>query len=333
MKKIDKITREDIVRANGKPVCGIMDIDSRELYVEAYGSIDTPAIAFLHGGPGTSCVEQREMAMLLGERYFVVSFDQYGVFRSGALKNGDRFGMKEHIDQMERLRETLGISSWSLLGHSYGGMLVCFYSYYYPESIDVAMYENPSWNMSSGVKGIAQYYIDRYYCFHPDETEGLALAQEIIKKDYTGRENDAMWDILKAQSYVKDKRVTMYMESIEPHDYFDAFEKCYQELEMDDTDRAKVDEMELSHLRALNDAGEINEDHHQKIAEIKLPSLLICGRYDPVCPEKEREFFRRTAPNGKVVILEHSAHHPRLEDKDGYLKAVFTFMTENVKYA
>lgn len=330
MKAIPLLTREDIIQAEGRPTFGMVDVNGRKLYVETYGSITRPAIAFLHGGPGTSCVEQREMAILLSEKYFVVSFDQFGVFRSEEPAPGERFGMKEHIDQMEELRKTLGLSSWSLLGHSYGGMLVCYYAYHYPTSIDAVMYENPSWCFYDNVKYLAQMYIDLYYAHHGDETEGLAKAQYILDKDYTGCESDAMWDILAAQRYVKDQRVTMYMHSIEPHMYFDTFEDCYREFDMDDADKEEMDRKELAHLNALNNAGELNEDHRPKVAAIQNPSLLLVGQFDPVCPEAEREFFRNTAPNGEIVVLPNSAHHPRIEDKDTYKNAVFSFMEKHV---
>lgn len=330
MKPIPVITKEDIILAGGKPSQGLIDINGRKLYIETYGSIDRPAIAFLHGGPGTSCVEQREMAQILGEKYFVVSFDQFGVFRSDVPDEGERFGMREHIDLLEELREVLALNSWSLLGHSYGGMLVCYYAYHYPHSVDAVMYENPSWCFYDDVKYLAQMYIDLYYKNHPDETEGLEKAKYILDKDYTACESDAMWDILKAQACVKDKRVTMYMHSTEPSDYFDTFEECYKEFEMTDADKEEMDRKELAHLNALNDAGEINENHRPKVQAIKNPSLLLVGEYDPVCPEPEREFFRKNAPNGEIVILPNSAHHPRLEDKELYRDSVFAFMEKHV---
>ena len=258
MKTIPRLTPEMIFEANGKSTRGLLDVNGRTLYVETFGDWNHPAIAFLHGGPGTSCMEQGEMAALLGEYFFVVSFDQYGVFRSGEIEPDERFGMKEHIDQMEELRKLLKLPSWSLLGHSYGGMLVGYYTYHYPNSIDVAMFENPAWNFSVSTKHIAESYIENYYAHHPDETEGRNAAQYVIDKDYSGCEADVMWDILKAQKYVKDKKVTYYMHAIEPHVYFDIMERVLKSLDMTEADMQKMDEMELLHLQKLNEAGEIN---------------------------------------------------------------------------
>lgn len=325
MKEIKRLTVEEIRNADGKKTAGIMEIEGRRLYVETYGHMGNPAIAFLHGGPGTSCVEQEEMAVLLSERYFVVSFDQYGVFRSGDIGKEEHFGMKEHIAQMEALRRELGLESWTLLGHSYGGMLVCYYTYHYPESIDASIYENPGWFFVENAKGIAQYYLDEYYSSHPEETEGLAEAKAILEKDYTGREGESVTDILKAQSFVKEKRVTMYMYSIQPEDYFHVFDECFRELDVDEN---WVDEKMLFHTMKLMEAGEMLEDHRPKLDANQQPALLLVGKYDPVCREKDRKYFREHAPQGKVVVMENSAHHPRLEDKETYLQAVFDFMDE-----
>ncbi len=326
MKEIKGLTLEDIRKAGGKPTSGLMDLDGRKLYVETYGDIHHPAIAFLHGGPATSCVEQQEMSELLSQRYFVVSFDQYGVFRSGDIKEDERFGMKEHIDMMEQLREALEIKKWVLLGHSYGGMLVCYYTYLYPDSVESSIYENPGWDFPKNVKSIAQYYLDRYYSCHEDETEGKKAAESILAKDYTGRERECISDILKAQSYVKDLKTTMYMYSIEPEQYFCWFEKCYKEL---DADEAEVDKKGMFHLEKLVEAGDMLYDHRPELDKNQPPALLINGRHDPVCREDDRQYFKEHAPNGKVVVLENSAHHPRIEQKEEYLQAVFDFLEEN----
>lgn len=324
MKKLQILTKEKIVEANGKKTSGIMIIDGKEVYVETYGKIENPPIAFLHGGPGTSCVEQAEMAELLGEKCFIVSFDQYGVMRSGAIEKNEIFGMKEHVIQIEGIREALGIEKWSLLGHSYGGMLVCYYTYMCPKSIISSMYENPSWNFMKSFKSIVKYIIDNYFEYHKD-SEGYEIAKSLLQKDYSGCEKDSVWDILKLQPYVKDKRVIFYMHTAQPEDYFPLFEKCYEDF---DIDVEMADQKELMHVKKLVEAGEMLEDHMYKIAENKQPALLIVGKYDPVCTIEQQKFFLDNAPNGKIVVLQNSAHHPRLEDKEEYKQAVFDFIKE-----
>lgn len=326
MKTIPRLAPQEIFDSNGTPTCGSVDVNGRSLYVETFGTYGRPAILFLHGGPGTSCVEQQEMAVLLSERYFVVSFDQYGVYRSGALRDDERFGMREHIEQMEALRGLLRIPKWILLGHSYGGMLVCYYTYLHPESVLASLYENPGWYFLKNVKTIAKSYLDRYYAFHPNETEGMAAAQAIIATDYTAYPGDSVWDILRAQAYVKDKRVTMYMHSVEPDAYFDLFRKSHAEWEASEEE---ADAKELRHIEKLVEAGDMFLDHRPELSANQAPALLISGRYDPVCVEEDRQYFRDHAPHGKVVVLENSAHHPRLEQKQEYLQAIFDFLEEN----
>jgi len=39
-------------------------------------------------------------------------------------------------------------------------------------------------------------------------------------------------------------------------------------------------------------------------------------------------YFAKHAPHGKIVLLENSAHHPRVEQKEEYLQAIFDFLRD-----
>lgn len=231
--------------------------------------------------------------------------------------------MKEHVALIERLRETLQIQKWALLGHSYGGMLVCYYTHLCPASVSASLYENPSWDFILSLKSIVRYFIENYFNQHPDETAGRAFADAMRKEDYSTHPKDAVFDILELQKYVADKRVTMYMHSIDLPDYFSIFDRCYQALEADED---AVDQKCLYHTEKLIDGPEFFENHMLKIPENRAPALLLVGKYDPVCTAEQIEFFRKNAPIGEVVILPNSAHHPRIEDRELYASAVIDFM-------
>jgi len=92
----------------------------------------------------------------LGEKYHVVSFDQYGCLRSAPIPKYEPFGMNDHIKLIDKLREALGVQSWTILGHSYGGMLACLYAHTFPDSVDGVIYECPSWDFILSAKVIKQ---------------------------------------------------------------------------------------------------------------------------------------------------------------------------------
>ena len=59
--------------------------------------------------------------------YGLVHFDQYGVLRSDAIPDGKSFGIEDHVDLADEMGGQLGIKSWTVLGHSIGGMFACLY--------------------------------------------------------------------------------------------------------------------------------------------------------------------------------------------------------------
>ena len=59
--------------------------DGKKIYFEEYGIGKKPTLVYMHGGPGESCLTYTYQAQKLGEYFHVISFDQYGVFRSDAI--------------------------------------------------------------------------------------------------------------------------------------------------------------------------------------------------------------------------------------------------------
>lgn len=114
---------------------GLLDVgDGHQLYYAEFGRSDAPAAVVLHGGPGSACHSSMlEWFDLSAHR--VVLFDQRGSGRSipsGGLTSNATQDLAEDI---ERLRRFLRISSWMVVGGSWGAMLGLFYAAKYPDSV------------------------------------------------------------------------------------------------------------------------------------------------------------------------------------------------------
>jgi proline iminopeptidase len=124
-----------------------MKVRGKDFHVETYGSEDNPALLYLHGGPGETCYDftfnQKER---LEDSFYIVSIDQRGVGRSEAINENEKFGFQDLVEDCEALRKKLGIDRWSILGHSFGGFLGLSYVHQYPESIDRAIFECPTFD-------------------------------------------------------------------------------------------------------------------------------------------------------------------------------------------
>ncbi len=106
--------------------------DIHKMYWEQSGKPDGTAALFLHGGPGAGAIPMHR-------RFFdpafwrIVVFDQRGAGRSmprGELSDNTTAHL---IDDMERLREHLGIEKWLLFGGSWGSTLALAYAEAHPE--------------------------------------------------------------------------------------------------------------------------------------------------------------------------------------------------------
>lgn len=84
-----------------------------------------------------------------------------------------------------------------------------------------------------------------------------------------------------------------------------------------------------THTTLLAKEGRLFESLIPLFPSLRQPSLLLHGTYDPVCCEYQREAFLDQIPNGEMVVFEHSAHFPRLEEAEKYTNVVKRFLLNN----
>jgi proline iminopeptidase len=105
-----------------------------ELYVEESGDPAGIPVLFLHGGPGAGC-NPRNRSLFDPEKYRIILFDQRGAGRStphAELEHNHSQGLLEDI---EAIRELLGIDRWMLFGGSWGSTLALLYAQAQPQRV------------------------------------------------------------------------------------------------------------------------------------------------------------------------------------------------------
>ncbi|MEK7721272.1 MAG: alpha/beta fold hydrolase [Elusimicrobiota bacterium] len=98
------------------------------LWVEEEGS-GSPII-LLHGGPGGGHCYFHPATSRLAARHRVIYYDMRGVYMSDPPKNECQ-GVTEDARDLEALRQFLGLKKFTLLGHSYGGIVALEYALKY----------------------------------------------------------------------------------------------------------------------------------------------------------------------------------------------------------
>lgn len=118
--------------------------DGVEVYLEDTGPPDAPAIVVLHGGPGGSSYTLREGLEEYLEGFRVIYLDQRGGGRSPALpEEPGLFTIDALVSDLFHLRDHLGLNSWTLLGHGFGGLLALDYARRSPDTTEQLVLINP----------------------------------------------------------------------------------------------------------------------------------------------------------------------------------------------
>ena len=117
----------------------------REGYVNAHGVMiyyksfgRGQPLMLLHGGPGAS--HEYFLPYLLhwlsaGRRHRLIFIDERGSGRSQTLEDVSGYTVENMVEDVEAVREALGLGRISLLGHSYGGVLAQAYAFKYQKNL------------------------------------------------------------------------------------------------------------------------------------------------------------------------------------------------------
>ena len=103
-----------------------------QLYWEQCGNPAGDPILFLHGGPGAGCSET-DRCFFDPEHFRIVLLDQRGSGRSVPVGDITDNTMAHTAQDIEKLREQLGIEQWHVFGGSYGSTMALYYAQEFPE--------------------------------------------------------------------------------------------------------------------------------------------------------------------------------------------------------
>ena len=127
------MTLDDTLHRPSEPLrSGHLTVDDlHTLYWETCGHPGGLPVLFLHGGPGAG-ISPTSRRYFDPDRYHVVLFDQRGAGQSTPLGEYRQNTTALLIDDIERLREMLGIDQWLVFGGSWGSTLSLAYAQAHP---------------------------------------------------------------------------------------------------------------------------------------------------------------------------------------------------------
>lgn len=134
-----------------------INVRGKALYVEDLGPRNAPVLVYVHGGPGAGSYDfaltQRQR---LARRLRLIIFDQRGAMRSEAVAEDEAFTLQDLVDDLEALRAELGIRRWSVIAHSFGGLVATRYALQYPARVNKLIFENPTFDIAASDRSMLE---------------------------------------------------------------------------------------------------------------------------------------------------------------------------------
>jgi len=302
---------------------GLLSLDAiHTMYFEQSGNPAGVPVVFLHGGPGAGASAAHRQ-FFDPAFYRIIIFDQRGAGRSTPLGELRDNTTPHLIADMEALRVHLGIQRWMVFGGSWGSTLALAYAEHHPErtmalilrgiflcrrsEIDWFLYglKNifpEAWHRFANHLPEHQHHniLDAYYTLLSDPDPAVHLPAARVWSIYEGSCSTLLPNEAVVANFGSD-RVALGLARIEAH-YF-------------------VNDIFLPENFLM--------DHISRIRHI--PTTIVQGRYDVVCPIVSADDLVRVFPEADYHIINdagHSAFEPgtraRLIEAMESLKPRFT---------
>lgn len=266
--------------------------DGHELYVQDWGNKKAKhPIIFLHGGPGNGCKDKHKM-LFDPAKHRVIFFDQRGAGKSLPYGSLERNTTGDLVEDIARITKQLKISSFVLVGGSWGSALALAYAVKYPQNVQALVLNGIFTGSQAEIdyfdKGAFRTWFpevwERYLAATPKEHQDSPTKyhyKQILGKDEdAARKSACTYSNMECALLSLDDRFT-------PTDPGDpAF----------DPSQTKILAHYLSNSCFLPDRHIFNN-----VRKLTMPVWLVQGRYDMVCPPNTAYELHKKLPKSNLL--------------------------------
>lgn len=278
-------------------------VNGVRLWYRVAGAADGPTVVFLHGGPGAN---SQRFASLVGDRLEcavrMVYLDQRGSGRSERPWT-DAYSVELLVDDVEGLRQTLGVEQIALIGHSFGTLVALEYAAAHPDHVARVV-------LAASIPDIAA--ASRSMCARLAETDPEAHARAVA-----AAEGDEVCNVFAALS--GPEREAFFVANMFP----------------DPALNARIDSIDAAHglrntgelSRALFQSGLFDDYRFTAYDRLTMPVLVVNGEYDYQVGREGPEELVRRLPDARLSVYEGGGHFMYAEDPERFAREVAVFLT------
>lgn len=270
------------------------------VYVEQSGNpLGTPVI-FLHGGP-CSGTKASHRCFFNPKKYHIILFDQRGCGQSTPFGKVEQNNTQSLIEDMESIREKLGIEKWVLFGGSWGATLALLYAQAYPNKVMgmvlrgvfLARKLDMDWFVNQGAGMIYPEKWQQLISFDPERTD-----KDLIEALYHAVfGNDELAKRRAAKAWIEwGNQVSLMNDYKKLEKSPQITEKMVQKVQME-MHYAK-NKYFIAENQVLNNCHLIQH----------IPTMIVHGRYDLVCPMAAGKALANQLPQAEFHVLPNAGH-------------------------
>ncbi|MGE5277883.1 MAG: proline iminopeptidase-family hydrolase [Acidobacteriota bacterium] len=294
-------------RASGVKTAGIrmVEVDGKyRVWTKKVGSGKIKVLT-LHGGPGATheyfeCFE--DFLPPAGIEFYY--YDQLGSAYSDQPDDESLWVIDRFREEVEQVRQALGLEDFYLYGQSWGGMLAIEYALAHQKHLKGLVISS----MTASIRSYVEY-VNRLRAALPPEVQAV-LSKYEAKGEYEAPEyQKAMFEVVYARHLCR----------LDP--WPDPVARTFKHL------AAPV----YNTMQGPNEfvvTGTFKDwDRWKDLPEIRVPTLLMGARYDEMNPEDIRK-MGRLIPHSRVVICEKGSHLAMWDDQEAYFRGLIGFLKD-----
>ncbi|OAA75668.1 Peptidase S33, prolyl aminopeptidase [Akanthomyces lecanii RCEF 1005] len=263
-----------------------------------------PLLIALHGAPGLSShIEPENSFGFLASRFRVLVYDARG---SGESDLKTPFTDERWIADLDEIRQWAGEEKFTLAGGSYGGFVALGYTLAHPNHVS-ALILRDTW--AYGFRGTlrALNNVARSTEITTDPAQQVRIWSGSLRDNYDLETGLA--DILPIYTAKKQQDAV-------PAAGDQSFENAKKHY----------------HYETHNAAFSYSVprfDVRDRLHEIKVPTLVVVGRHDPIAPVEDSQEIHDGIDDSVLAIFEKSGHSPPSEEPKLFQETLWQFLNKN----
>jgi proline iminopeptidase len=287
------------------PVAGVAKTLARPdlvLHYADYGQGEP--VLLIVGGPGLSGEWLEPVAQVIAKQARAILPDPRGGGKS-LPKEDAGITLDATLADFEALRAELGLTSWTVLGHSWGGMLALDYAAKYPASVKALVL------LDSGGTSWASMWGP----FMDNITSRMTPDERAARQYWSQKE------VYDSDPYRAEVEIARY---ILPAYFYDRAKA----LPLLAALKAGKEHLNPAAGRLIGEYDKGAAARVEALGKVDIPTLILHGRQDPM-PESVTLENQKLLKGSRLVWLDRCGHNPWLEQPEAMEKALLEFLAGN----